>query len=325
YCQVMLNEPLLALRGDHFIVRDETAQRTLAGGLVINPWAQRHKRGDRDLAGRLEALHHGDLATLTQAFIDSGAFFAAPIDSIHQFLNVKEETLREAIDKMKTLRVLNNEGERLFTTEKKWQRIKEQILQTLKEFHAGHPLVPGMDMEELRGKLLHQLSPKLFRVVVDKLLGEKAIAKEESLLRLASHRVQLGGQEKTLMDKIKKILGEQPLAPPDLKDVEKQAGVPRNRLNEVIRLLEREGSVVRVTTDMYFLTSSIDQLRTMLKKFLTEKGEMTAASFRDLIGSSRKYTIPLLEYFDRDGLTIRIGDIRRLKSAPTGEKTSPAR
>ena len=71
YCQVMLNEPLLALRGDHFIVRDETAQRTLAGGLVINPWAKRHKRGDRELAGRLEALHRGDLATLTQAFIDS--------------------------------------------------------------------------------------------------------------------------------------------------------------------------------------------------------------------------------------------------------------
>ncbi len=324
YCQVMLNEPLLALRGDHFIVRDETAQRTLAGGLVINPWAQRHKRGDRELAGRLEALHHGDLATLTQAFIDSGAFFAAPIDSIHQFLNVKEETLREAIDKMKTLRVLSAEGERLFTTEKKWQRIKEQILQSLKEFHAGHPLVPGMDMEELRGKLVYELSPKIFRLVVDTLLDEKLIGKEENLLRLASHRVQLGGQEKTLMDKIKKLLGEQPLAPPDLKDIEKQAAVSRQRLNEVMRLLEREGTVVRVTTDMYFLAGSIEDLRQTLKKYLLEKHEMSAASFRDLIGSSRKYTIPLLEYFDRNGLTIRVGDIRRLKSPPAAEK-SPSR
>jgi selenocysteine-specific elongation factor len=323
YCQVMLNEPLLALRGDHFIVRDETAQRTLAGGLVINPWAQRHKRGDRELAGRLEALHHGDLATLTQAFIDSGAFFAAPIDSIHQFLNVKEETLREAIDKMKTLRVLSAEGERLFTTEKKWQRIKEQILQSLKEFHAGHPLVPGMDMEELRGKLVYELSPKIFRLVVDTLLDEKLIGKEENLLRLASHRVQLGGQEKTLMDKIKKLLGEQPLAPPDLKDIERQAAVSRQRLNEVMRLLEREGTVVRITTDMYFLASSIEGLRQTLKTYLLEKHEMSAASFRDLIGSSRKYTIPLLEYFDRNGLTIRVGDIRRLKSPPAAEKSPP--
>jgi selenocysteine-specific elongation factor len=320
YCQITISEPLPALRNDHFIVRDETAQKTLAGGFVINPWAKRHKRGERELPNRLETLHRGDLTHLTESFLDESQSFALPIEAIHQFLNAREETVREAIDTMKNLRVLSGEGEKVYTTEQKWNRLKEQMLGTLKAFHAGHPLVPGMDMEELRGKLFYQLSPRLFRVVVDKLLGDKSIAKEESLLRLASHRVQLGGQEKTLMDKIKKILGEQPLAPPDLKEVEKQAGVPRNRLNEVIRLLEREGSVVRVANDMYFLTSSIDHLRTTLKKFLTEKGEMTAASFRDLIGSSRKYTIPLLEYFDRDGLTIRIGDIRRLKSPLSVEK-----
>jgi len=124
------------------------------------------------------------------------------------------------------------------------------------------------------------------------------------------------------MDKIKKILGEQPLTPPDLKEIEKQAGVPRNRLSEVIRLLEREGAIVRITTDMYFLASSIDQLRGTLVQFLNEKGEMNAAAFRDLIGSSRKYTIPLLEYFDRVGLTIRIGDIRKLK-VPLAAAKSP--
>lgn len=313
YCQVTLNEPLLALRGDHFIVRNETAQRTLAGGLIINPWSQRHKKGDAELAGRLEALRHGDLATLTETFLDGGVFFAASAESIQQFLNVREEALRQALDAMKTLRTLNAEGERLYTTDKKWRRITEQIQQLLKEFHAGHPLVPGMDMEELRGKLAYELSPKIFRLVVDALIEGKLIAKEENLLRLASHRVQLGGQEKTLMEKIKKILGEQPLAPPDLKEIEKLAAVPRPRLNEVLRLLEREGSIVRITTDMYFLAASIDKLRQTLKDYLSEKGEMTAASFRDLIGSSRKYTIPLLEYFDRDGLTIRVGDIRRLK------------
>ena len=84
--------------------------------------------------------------------------------------------------------------------------------------------------------------------------------------------------------------------------------------------MERERSVVRVATDLYYLPSTIDQVRTVLTKFLSEKGEMTAASFRDLIGSSRKYTIPLLEYFDREGLTIRIGDVRRLKSSASAGK-----
>ncbi|MGH7854563.1 MAG: selenocysteine-specific translation elongation factor [Candidatus Binatia bacterium] len=323
FCQVTISEPLLALRGDHFILRDETARRTLAGGVVINPWANRHKRGESHLQNRLAALLRGDAAALTEVYVESSAAFALPIEAIYQFLNVREEQIRDAIERMKDLRALSAEGEKLFTTQEKWARLKEQVLELLKAFHAGHPLVPGMDMEELRGKLRYALAPKIFRVVTDTLINEKLIAREENLLRLASHRVQLGGQEKTLMDKIKKLLGEQPLAPPDLKEIEKQAGVPRNRLNEVIRLLEREGAVVRITTDMYFLTSSVEQLRQTLRKYLTDKGEMTAASFRDLIGSSRKYTIPLLEFFDRDGLTIRIGDIRRLKSAPAGEKRTP--
>jgi len=324
FCQITISEPLLALRGDHFILRDETARRTLAGGIVINPWANRHKRGETHLQDRLDALLTGDTAALTEAYIESSAAFALPIEAIYQFLNVREEQIRNAVERMKTLRALSAEGERLFTTQAKWDRLKLQILESLKAFHAGHPLVPGMDMEELRGKLRYTLLPKIFRVVTDALINEKLIAREENLLRLAGHRVQLGGQEKTLMDKIKKLLGEQPLAPPDLKEIEKQTGVPRSRLSEVIRLLEREGAVVRITTDMYFLASSVEDLRQTLRKYLTEKSEMTAATFRDLIGSSRKYTIPLLEFFDRDGLTIRIGDIRRLKSAPNGQKQNPS-
>jgi selenocysteine-specific elongation factor len=321
YCQITLDEPLLVLRGDRFIVRDETAQRTLAGGIAIHPWAQRHKRGEKNLAERLVSLHKGETAQLIETFLNESKSFALPLGPIYQFLNVHEDEARQETDKIKTVRALSAEGEKLYTTEAKWQRVKDTLLATLKAFHTSHPLVPGMDMEEVRGKLPYDLSLKIFRVVIDTLAGERAIAKEENLLRLASHRVQLGGQEKTLMERIRKILGEHPLAPPDLKDVEKQLGLSRAKLVEVIRLLERDGSVVRVTTDMYFLASSIEQLRATLRQFLSEKGEMTAASFRDLIGSTRKYTIPLLEYFDRDGLTIRIGDVRRLK-APVDKRIS---
>lgn len=324
YCQIALAQPLMALRDDHFILRDETAQRTLAGGVVIHPWARPHKRNERGLQDRLELLHSIDLAQLTQALIEDSARFAVPIESIYQFLNLQEEETQQRIEQMKNLRLISAEGEKAYTTEAKWQRLKENLITILKDFHGSHPLLPGMDMEELRGKLIYDLSPKVFRGVVETFISDKTIAKEENLLRLAEHRVQLGGQEKNLIERIKKILGEQPLTPPDLKDIEKQLGVNRSKLTEVVRLLERDRSVVRVATDLYYLSSAIDQVRAILKKFLSEKREMTAASFRDLIGSSRKYTIPLLEYFDREGLTIRIGDVRRLKAGAAAEKqTSP--
>ena len=325
YCQITLNEPLLVMRGDHFVARDETAQRTLGGGIVIHPRANRHRKNEPELLSRLETLHKGNLAQVVETFLAEDAAFALPIESIYQFINVREEEARAKIEGLDTLRALNAEGDTLYTTEEKWNQLREQMLRLLKAFHSTHALVPGMDMEELRGKLRWELAPKVFRAVIELFLGEKIIGREENLLRLATHRVQLGGQEKVLMDKIKQILGTQPLAPPDLKELEKQAGVSRQRLTEVIRLLERDGSVIRVTTDMYFLASSIEQLRATLKNYLTDKGEMTAASFRDLINSSRKYTIPLLEYFDRDGLTIRIGDVRRLKSSPPADRARTAR
>jgi selenocysteine-specific elongation factor len=314
YCQITLDQPLLVMRGDHFVARDETAQRTLGGGIVVHPWATRHRRSDTQLATRLQLLHNGSFAEIVEAFLAESAAFALPIEAIYQFLNLREEEARQRVAELAELRAINAEGERVYTTGTKWDQVKGRLLKTLEQFHAAHPLVPGMDMEELRGKLLFELSPKLFRTLIDLFVNDKLIAKEGNLLRLASHRVQLGGPERALMEKIKKLLGEQPLAPPDLKEIEKEAGVTRNRLNEVIRLLEREGSVVRVTSDMYFLAGSIERLRQTLRHHLNEKGDLTAAAFRDLIGSSRKYTIPLLEFFDRDGLTIRVGDTRRLKS-----------
>jgi selenocysteine-specific elongation factor len=323
YCQLTLTEPILALSGDHFILRDETAQRTLAGGMVINPWARRHKRAD-DLHNKLQVLHRGDITQLTEAFIEESEAFALPLESIYQFLNCREELIRSSIDKMKNIRSVSAEGEKVYTTEPKWQRLKEQITKILKDFHATHPLIPGMDMEELRGKLAYELSPKVFRVVVDGLISERLIAKEENLLRLSQHELRLGGQDKLLMERIKKLLGEQELAPPELKQIEKDAAVPRAKLIEVLRLLERDRAIVKVATDLYFLSSCVDKVRNVLSRQLTEKGEISAAAFRDLLGSSRKYTIALLEYFDREGLTLRIGDIRRLKSPSATEKRGSA-
>lgn len=314
YCQIMLSEPLLVLRDDHFIVRNETAQRTLGGGVVVHPWARRHKKRETDLVSRLESLHTGDVGPLTETFLNENDAFALPLESIYQFLNLTEPEALQRLDEMKSLRVFSAEGERSYTTETKWRRLKESILERLGQFHASHPLIPGMDMEELRAKLSYTVSQKMFRTLVDILVQEKAVVKEENLLRLPQHRVQLGTQEKSLMERIKKILGTQPLSPPELKEIEKQLGVSRAKLSEVVRLLERDGSVVRVTTDLYFLSSCVDEVRATLNNYLAERGEITAAAFRDRIGSSRKYTIPLLEYFDREGTTVRIGDIRRRKS-----------
>jgi selenocysteine-specific elongation factor len=314
FCQVTLTEPLFTLRGDRFIVRDETGRRTLGGGMVLHPWAQRHKRAEAGLMERLHALQGEDAALLAGSFIDGSDDFAFSTATLTQFLNLSEEETRSLLDRLPGIRALNSEGEKVYTTETKWQSFRGTLLATLKNFHAAHPLAPGMDMEEVRAKLRDRISPRLFRHLVDLLAADRTITRQENLLHLPDHRIHLQGEEKALMEKIESLLGENPLAPPDLRQVESTLKATRVKLTEVIRIMEREKRVVRVATDLYFLEECVDKVKGVLYSYLKEHGEITAGTFRDLLGSSRKYTIAILEYFDREGFTVRIGDLRRLRS-----------
>ncbi|MGH7845752.1 MAG: SelB C-terminal domain-containing protein, partial [Candidatus Binatia bacterium] len=146
-------------------------------------------------------------------------------------------------------------------------------------------------------------------------------------VHLPAHRVRMNAEEETLSSEVQRILSSNPGSPPDLKQIEKDLASGRAKLAEVVRVLEREGKIVRVTTDLAFVSSYIDKIRVDLYKHLSSHGEVTAAAFRDLIGSSRKYAIGLLEYFDRTGVTTRVGDIRRLRAplSPGSSEISEAR
>ena len=314
FCQVTVSEPLLVLRGDHFIIRDETAQRTLGGGRILNPWAVRHRRGEDQLKARLESLQSEDVPRLIESFLDWSDSFANPIEPIYQFLNLTESETQGWLNKTNAVLTLNTEGDKIYTTEKKWQSLKERTLKVLQDFHATHPLVPGMDMENLRATLPYGIPPRLFRSLVERLVAEQAIIKDGNLLRLPAHRVQLREEERAITEKIKGLLGKNPLAPPDIKEIEKAVGLGRGKLTEVIRVMEREKTIVRVASELYYLRESVDKVKGALYKYLADHSEITAAILRDLLGSSRKFTIALLEYFDREGVTVRIGDARRLKS-----------
>jgi selenocysteine-specific elongation factor len=334
YCQLSLSEPLMVLRGDHFIIRDETARRTLGGGTVIHPWAKKHKRTEPDLQEKLRSLHRGEPANLLETFLGESDDFALPIAPLYQFLNLKEDEVQELLEQMPSaagasrggslnppaLRVFNLEGEKLYATDNRWRHAQQELLTALRQFHAGHPLAAGMDMEELRDMLPYQIAPRLFRAFVEQLEAQKMVVRDANLLRLPDHKIQLRDEEKGFVERIKALLGSNPLAPPELKQIEKEMGIGRARLSDVIRVMERERSIVRVATELYFLADCIDKVKRTLYEHLAEKSDITPASFRDLFGTSRKYTIPLLEYFDREGITIRLGDTRRLKSSSLAAK-----
>jgi selenocysteine-specific elongation factor len=314
YCQVTLDEPALVMRGDRFILRDEVARRTLGGGIVLHPWANRHKQREAGRIEKLNTLRTGEFPALVDLLLAESESPALPLDSLCQFFNLTANDVAVRLSKIKSAQKLNLEGEQLFVSQSRWQALGEAAQKLVGNFHKAQPLAEGMDLEDLRAKLRAGLTPAVYRYLVDQRVAAKALVRVGNLVRLPGHSVNVGGAEKALMDKIRKILGTDEMAPPDLAGIEKETQSTRPRLIEAMKLLEREGAVVRVGADLYFTAGAVERVKTSLRDHLIKHTTITAAGFRDLIGSTRKYVIPFLEYFDRTGFTIRVGDNRKLKS-----------
>jgi selenocysteine-specific elongation factor len=309
FCQIATTEPVVAMKGDRFILRDETAQRTIGGGVVVRPAAPRHKRHDAVVPQQLEALARGD----ESALIGAGGEMTSSLSELAQLSNQREEVLRVKLASSPALHTFNADTDTLYALERDCVRLKSSLVELLRGWHAAHPLSSGLDLEEARASLGARVAPKVFRIIVDEMAREGAVVREGSAVRLSGHQVAVPEQDRAVVERIKELLGRTPLAPPDTKTLMDDLKVDRRKLAELLRVLEKQRVVVSVGSDLYFLADSVDRVRGDLVRLLTEKGGITTAEFRDLYGTSRKYVIPLLEYFDRLGVTIRVGDIRQLK------------
>ena len=318
YCQVTVEEPLHVLRGDHFIVRDETSQRTLGGGVVVHPWARKRKRTEASLIDRLERLRSSDrdkVPEAVEAFVDDDSEFALPIAKAGEFLNMPEEEVRTRLSGASSLRLVNLDGALLYSSATKWEQASTRLVDALGTFHAAHPLLPGMDIEASRDQVEQPMSPRLFRAFIDQMEASGLLVREASLLRLRSHSVRLRDDENAMIEKLKSLLGAEPVTPPDLAALERQSGIPKVKLTEILRVMERGRLVVRVSPDLYFLADAIDRVTKTLHARWSGSENIAPGAFRDAVGTTRKFAIPLLQYLDQVGVTVRIGDTRRLKKA----------
>lgn len=313
-CQVVSQEPLVALRGDRFVLRNETAQDTLGGGRVIHPFARRHRRADTRLAAQLTALETPDLACACRAYIDACPQFGVPLNEMYHGVNAREEEIVPLLrGDPGVLPFPDAARPETYATLPKWRRLAAQVTALLTAFHARTPLAQGMEMESLRSQLAFALAPKIFRSMADRLVADGTLVRHDSLLRLPSHAVLLTPDEQTIAARLERLLQDGGLSPPGAKRLEEALGLVRPRLNDFLGVLEARHAVVKITPDFYLGAAALREAKDALLRHVAVHGEITAGAFRDLLGISRKTAIPLLEYFDRSGLTVRVGDRRKLR------------
>src|SRR6184192_332554 len=294
------------MRGDRFILRDETARRTLGGGEVVNPFAARHRRSEEHLIDRLQAMRRTDQPGAARAFLD-----LAPAG---QALNLREEEARTAVAAAPAVvPIPEGSSPEAYTTEARWRRLEEAAVGAVAAAHREQPLAPGLDMESLRTGLPWDVPPRIFRWCIDRLVGAGRLLREESVVRSPEHRVRLGADARALGERVERLLAEGRFTPPDLRQIEEATGVGRSPLGEVLGVLESEGRITRIAPDLYYARGAAEEAKAIVVEHCRRHGDITAATFRDLIGASRKFAIAFLDWCDRTGVTVRVGDLRKLR------------
>jgi selenocysteine-specific elongation factor len=181
----------------------------------------------------------------------------------------------------------------------------------LSEYHERNPLKAGILKEELRSRTEGATNPRLFSYIVAQQSALGAIVIENELLRLKDHRVTLANDQKEIRGKIEDIYLRAKLQPPYFKEVNSEFSDAKGP--EILGVLVKEGVLVKVKEDLYFHKKAIDDLKERLVAFLKKNNEINPAQFKEMTGTSRKYSIPLIEFFDHEQLTVRVGDNRILR------------
>ncbi len=299
--QLVLEEQVGVLAGDRVILRDPSATRTVAGAAVIDPFGPpRNRRSERRLA-ELAALSEPDsevlskLLRLDAAFVDLARFGLG-----RNLRPVDVDALLEAAGGARL------EGYGFLATT--LEEARRDIVETLKTHHEEKPDTAGLQPERLRLTMKKRWPPAVFRLLLDQEVKARKVTVDGAFLRLPGHSLKLGARDEELWRKISAELIRERFRPPRVRDFATAYSVPEADMRRLLQRLGKIGRVVEVAPDQYFLRPVVAEMIGIAHAF---DREFTAAEFRDKLDNGRKVAILILEFFDRHGITVRRGDLRR--------------
>jgi selenocysteine-specific elongation factor len=316
--QLRLEAPVVAVAGERFIIRSYSPTQTAAGGLILDPFAARHR--GRDLAQvrqRLQQLLVGSGADRVSLFVESSGGQGQRFSDLAARTGWNDEKLTRTLTEAKEGGAIV-ECEGVFVSKTAFQILKQAAVDEVSHHHRNEPLARGAARETLRERRFAHTPPEVFRAVLLALEQEGALVSDRDVVRAHTHIVELSADDAGLKDRLAQLYEKADLEPPSLDEAMQEAGVTtaqRNHGRKVLQLLIDGQTLVRVQGELFFHQKALDKLIAKLKEFGDQHEPARAidvAAFKDLAGVSRKYAIPLLEFLDRQRITRREGDRRAI-------------
>ncbi|CAO0823561.1 Selenocysteine-specific elongation factor [Desulfarculales bacterium] len=313
YCQVRLESPVPVMAGDRYVLRSYSPVATVAGGIILHPHPGRHKRHRPEIIADLQILQQGAPGMRIGVHARLAGEAGITAGELVRLINLSgkdlERLLTELLNKHELVR-FDKEGGRLIAGGVQ-DELGAKALELLTEFHQNQPLKPGMSREEFRQRLSPGMEAKLFTHLLRKLGEEGKIIADKDLLKLPDHQVRLAGGAMALRVRLEAAYAQGGPTPPLYKElVEKE---DKKEAKQVMLVLLNEGVLVKLKEDLYYHAEALGEIKARLVAYFADHERMGAQQFKEITGLSRKYLIPLLEYFDATQVTIRVGDERVLR------------
>jgi selenocysteine-specific elongation factor len=310
--QLVLDRPIAAWNGDRLILRDASASRTLAGGVVIDPLAPARYRRTPERLAMLAAIQHEDPAASLLALAD-----VAPLGvNLHTFLRTRDrDTAQFTVANLAPgLKEVHGDGTRLVFSPAHWQSLTETVLAIVGAFHTKHPEDIGLDIGRLRRMAFPKLAEPAVRALVDELVRDHRLALTGVWVQLPEHAAQLSEQDRVLAQRALPLLVDGEFDPPWVRDIAKSIGHPEGIVRALLSRMARRGETYQVVKDLFYDAGAMHRLAVIADRIQAQHGTVRAAEFRDATGLGRKRAIQILEFFDRIGFTRRDADDHVIRS-----------
>jgi len=321
YVQFILESPLAALPNDRYILRTYSPPMTIGGGTIILPGAPRKKRYDESSLNILKALHRGSLEERAAALAESAPGGLVDLDKAAKLLGVDGDDLRSAAAERGKTKLLGSEKKELLMAQTSFLKLTNKIRRELSAYHRAFPLRTGIPKEELRTLLFKRYQEWEYDILLKEM-------EKEGIVKIKRGTVSLWGYEPSptakQLQKIKQVeekLLENPFKPIPWSVIKRELFYFNSEEGEeILNYLERKGKAVRAAEDICFHREAVERAKKIIKEHFKSHDTISVAEVRDILGSSRKYVVPLLEHLDRECLTRSAGDVRYLNQQNENKK-----
>jgi selenocysteine-specific elongation factor len=309
--QLRLQDELLILPGDRFIVRQFSPVTTIGGGAVLDALARRPLLRDTGRVEFLETLERGDRIEILAAMAER-ALGGIAFGDIAARTGWLDAEIRDVAQKLTASGRARSVAEPpILVPAKAFEEARQKIAMLVERFHKENPLLPGISREDLRSNLGRRVRAETFRTVLEELVAQKKLELQGEIVKRAGSTITLEPEEARAKEQIETAFAGAGLTVPAVKEVLGKLPVETKRAERILQMLLRDKNLVRITPELIFHRDVLANLKQLLSTYKQTKGErISVPVFKELTGITRKYAIPLLEYLDRERVTRRAGDER---------------